>query len=478
MAISSSTEPRYRYYEEAPESITVPVSELLEKIPAEFRQGGGIGNLTGRRLDLACRDLFSGNTPRLQLGILHDLLPDLIRLPEGTDRVHRLSLPAGWLAPHYRLLTRREELPPEPGSMPVAEDKPIITGEPKKEQGSDPKADADDKPASKDSPEPAIAITPHKEKPVTEPSVSGTSGVEAKDAEGKKLATESLPPVPTPPVEPAKIKEEEVQAGIDATPGVVEKKRGFFASLPIFRRHQPARENSPIPSIGEPVRPGFMMTVLSEGKADVPSGTKDSPRESRKESPKESLKAALPESAGGLPKVTGQPAIITAPDIKETSPALERLWKLDPQDLIADPAALQAIFMTEEKLTLDRVMSMAGHLPGLRACVLAHGDQVVCASSAPAGMDLRNLSTQAMNMLTQIKESSEKMGLGAVPAITLHADQGVLSFLHQGELCLLVLHADRGFVPGVRERLQEMLGHLSNAKALPSGTSFQPTLPI
>ena len=186
----------------------------------------------------------------------------------------------------------------------------------------------------------------------------------------------------------------------------------------------------------------------------------------------------MPESAGGLPKVTGQPAIITAPDIKETSPALERLWKLDPQDLIADPAALQAIFMTEEKLTLDRVMSMAGHLPGLRACVLAHGDQVVCASSAPAGMDLRNLSTQAMNMLTQIKESSEKMGLGAVPAITLHADQGVLSFLHQGELCLLVLHADRGFVPGVRERLQEMLGHLSNAKALPSGTSFQPTLPI
>jgi hypothetical protein len=81
-------------------------------------------------------------------------------------------------------------------------------------------------------------------------------------------------------------------------------------------------------------------------------------------------------------------------------------------------------------------------------------------------------------MLAQIRESSSKMGLGAVPAITLHAEQGVLSFLYHGELCLLVLHADRGFVPGVRERLQEMLGYLSNAKALPSGASAQPSLPI
>jgi hypothetical protein len=74
-----------------------------------------------------------------------------------------------------------------------------------------------------------------------------------------------------------------------------------------------------------------------------------------------------------------------------------------------------------------------------------------------------------MTMLAQIRESSAGMGLGAVPAVTLHAEQGALSFLHNGELCLLVLHADRGFIPGVRERLQEMMGHLSEAKpALPS----------
>jgi hypothetical protein len=32
-----------------------------------------------------------------------------------------------------------------------------------------------------------------------------------------------------------------------------------------------------------------------------------------------------------------------------------------------------------------------------------------------------------------------------------------------------VLHTDRGFVPGVRERLQEMLGHLSDARPLLTG---------
>jgi predicted regulator of Ras-like GTPase activity (Roadblock/LC7/MglB family) len=169
------------------------------------------------------------------------------------------------------------------------------------------------------------------------------------------------------------------------------------------------------------------------------------------------------------------PAVTVSPSPSLT---LERLWKLDPQDQLLDPFPLQSLFMTEEKLTLERVLALAGELPGLRACVLAHGDQVVCASNIPSGIDLQTLSGQAVTMLSQIRESSSQMGLGAVPAITLHGEQGILSFLHQGEICLLVLHADRGFVPGVRERLQEMLGHLSLARPLPGGNSVQPSLPI
>jgi predicted regulator of Ras-like GTPase activity (Roadblock/LC7/MglB family) len=179
----------------------------------------------------------------------------------------------------------------------------------------------------------------------------------------------------------------------------------------------------------------------------------------------------MPAEKATVEKVEVMPAVSPAPASDPGSKALavEPLWKLDPQDRLADPSALQALFMTEEKLTLERVISKAGELPGLKACVLAHGDRVLCTSNASTGIDLRTLSGQAMTMLAQIRESSAGMGLGAVPAVTLHAEQGALSFLHNGELCLLVLHADRGFIPGVRERLQEMMGHLSEAKpALPS----------
>ena len=462
MAITKSTEPRYRYYEEAPERISVPVSELLEKIPSEFHRGGDIGDLSGRLLDLACRDLFLGNTPRLPLGTLHDLLPDLMQLPEGSDRAHLLSLPAGWLALHFSVVTRREELPPEPEPMPATKEESLTTRENKEEQSGNSKAGAATRPdskASKGSLEASITLA----LPELKPSAEASSGAVVEGAIVTSLISDKT----------AKTGQKEAPAVVDATQKVMEKKRGFFASLPIFRRHQPLREAFPIASEREPARPSFMIPMQSEGKTASPSKLKELPKESSKES--------VVGPTEPLPKATeqhGQPESIPTPETKETSLTLERLWKLDPQDLIADPAPLQSLFMTEERLSLDRVMAMAGQLPGLRACVLAHGDHVVCASSTPVGMDLRNLSVQAMTMLTQIKESSEKMGLGAVPAITLHADQGVLSFLHQGELCLLVLHSDRGFVPGVRERLQEMLGYLSAARALPEGDAFQPTLPI
>jgi predicted regulator of Ras-like GTPase activity (Roadblock/LC7/MglB family) len=203
-----------------------------------------------------------------------------------------------------------------------------------------------------------------------------------------------------------------------------------------------------------------------ESPAPVPA--EDPPREDVEKRatpvPKTGLFSSLPVFRKNETATEGEPP--RQPAVRESGPppVLERLWKLDPQDELAEADALQSLFMTEEKLTLEKVVSKAGELPGLDACVLAHGDRVICASKAPAGTDLQSLSGQAMAMLSQIRESSEKMGLGSVPAVTLHADRGVISFLHRGELCLLVLHTDRGFVPGVRERLQEMLVHLDDAR--------------
>lgn len=391
----SDTTPRYRYREQAPEVISVPAAELLERLPAELRMEAGKGTASGRLIDLPCSEILRGNVPRITLGRLGELASGLVRVPEGRDLSERINLPPGWIALHFRMATRREELPPEPSG----EETPAVS-----EHVASETSEVPDMVASKV--EGPLGDSEHVSRmPVSSQESSGKRGAVAVIAEEAGVA------------EASHAKEQSSSL-----------KKGFFASMPIFRRAEMAEKPpSPLCPSGSPD---------SSGPVEDPS-----------------------ETAPGN-------------ELVPVSPALERLWKLDPQDELADASALQALFMTDEKLTLEKVVSRAGELPGLDACVLAHGDRVICASKAPAGTDLQTLSGQAMTMLAQIRDSSEKMGLGAVPAVTLHADRGVVSFLHRGELCLLVLHADRGFVPGVRERLQEMLGHLSEARrSLPQPVS-------
>ena len=357
----------------------------MSRLPAEYRQEAQEVS-PDRKLEVTCGELFRGNTPRLPLWMLEELLPDLVRIPEGADREQRVPLPAGWLARYFELNPNSEvewsDLTQSPDRKGVLS---ALTG-------------------YKDTPSPfrnsyRPAPSANSSPPTSE------FGLKAGIAEEERPKQTVLIPAPEPEVV-AEPESPEISAEIKE----VEKKPRFFASLPIFQRHEPSKSEE-IAVLGTP----------EESNVELPAAT-------------------------------------------ETALTLERLWKLDPSDQLADPVALQSLFMTEEKLTLERVLALAGTLPGLRACVLAHGDQVVCASTSPTGIDLQTLSAQATAMPSQIQESSARMGLGAVPAITLHAEQGVLSFLYQGELCLLVLHADRGFVPGVRERLQEMLGHLSTAQ--------------
>ena len=391
---------RYRYYEEAPESLTVPLLELLERLPADCRTGF-LPEETGG-IELPCRELFSGNTPRLALGTLCALLPEVMRLPEGGDRERQVSLPAGWLAAHYRLVAKREEIPSEDttGDAGTAREDTPAKGE-------------------------TVLLPPNQTNQRIE--IAETKEIAGRKASVPDLhvrttscevAVKNLPPIATATADAEETTENPANGW-----------RGVFASMPIFRRKHGDEQPQIIPK----------EHALPE-QAEV-----------------EALEAVVLEHEEPLKNTQDT----------TTTLALEKLWKLDPRDQLTDPSALQALFMTDEKLTLEQVITLAGQLPGLDACVLAHGEQVVCASNAAAGVDLRNLSAQAMVMLGQIRESSARMGLGKVPSVTLHADRGIVSFLHNDELCLMVLHADRGFVPGVRERLQEVLTHLTTARALP-----------
>jgi predicted regulator of Ras-like GTPase activity (Roadblock/LC7/MglB family) len=139
---------------------------------------------------------------------------------------------------------------------------------------------------------------------------------------------------------------------------------------------------------------------------------------------------------------------------------------------IPDQDALQSVFMTEEFLSVDRVVELCGGLPGITSCVLAHGSAVLASHNVPESIDLVSLSAHALEMLAAMRRSAARMGIGAVPAVTIHSEKGPITFFHQDDLCLLVLHKDRGFVPGVREKLQQVVAHLSEASlVLPVGAS-------
>ena len=138
---------------------------------------------------------------------------------------------------------------------------------------------------------------------------------------------------------------------------------------------------------------------------------------------------------------------------------------------LPDQHALQALFMTDENLSTGRVVELCGGLPGIRSCVLTSENEVVASHNIPEGLDIVSLSSNAAAMLRAMHDASAGMGIGEIPAVTLHTARGPLSIFQKEHLAMLVFHSDRGFVPGVREKMTAALTELTSAPlALPSPT--------
>ncbi len=136
---------------------------------------------------------------------------------------------------------------------------------------------------------------------------------------------------------------------------------------------------------------------------------------------------------------------------------------------LPDQNNLQSLFLTDEKLTVRRVVELCGDLPGIRSCVLTREDSVIASHNVPENLDLVAMSSTASKMLAAMQESSSQLGIGEIPALTLHTERGPLSIVQNNRLTMLVIHSDRGFIPGVREKLTAALTELSHAPlALPS----------
>jgi predicted regulator of Ras-like GTPase activity (Roadblock/LC7/MglB family) len=126
-----------------------------------------------------------------------------------------------------------------------------------------------------------------------------------------------------------------------------------------------------------------------------------------------------------------------------------------------DSARLHAIFMTDEPLDLPKTVRMVSELPGLRACFLNTTDGRKLAGTLDDPGKEQAISALALDLFQQARSKLASMQLGRLETITLYYGRDQLSTFIQGKFCLTVLHDNRPFKPGVREKVQAVISELA-----------------
>lgn len=458
---------RYRYWTSPPEFLTIKVADIESAIPkANWKAGGPADKV----FELPASVVFGKNVPRISLHQLAELLPDHVLPSDGVIR-----LPVTRLAGVYHLVEHREELPPE--KIPEVE----IPEAP---------------------PEFFSETTP--DGPVVLPEdpgfSSGAEGLPAGTASGEASFVEPLPaflriekPAPSAPVPPA-VSAPAVDGGLAAPPAppvipdapaasvpsgkVPPRRTGRFVGLPFFRKKstQPVSGSDEV-SEAPFIATGIRLPQMRSAPSAVPVPPQDLvPVPVQEPFVEEPALAAVPDLPAEPAGADAGETVIAEPVPEPRVPPVftmlqtETLSREVRGNEITEQESLQALFLTDENMTVDRVIELCGGLPGINSCVLAHGSVVVAAHNVPEGVDLVSMSAHAADMLRSMRESSARMGVGTVPAVTLHTEKGVISFFHRDDLTMLVFHKDRGFIPGVREKMAAVLGELTKARlTLPVG---------
>lgn len=477
--------PRFRYWTTPPEFLTLRVSDIEAHVPkANWIPGGD----PGRVFQIPAASVLSKNVPRISLRQLADAIPDCVLPSDGV-----IKLPPERLATAYRLVVHSEELPPEVVEEPEAIEPPPPAEEAISEAGDQPSAAG----SGSGAPEAAIPPAPFPTVAEVAPAAAQATIPEASPEAAQEVAPDpaqdAAPGAPEPP-KPA------------PTGKMPPRREGSFIGLPIFRRKSAAPEAPAAPRPNPPFS-GIRLPRVHGSPIPHPAATTDAPEPAEPPArPVEEIagdpaaEAIAPEPAepsarpveeiasdAAAEAIAPEPAEPPVQPVEEiasdlASQEIPREWEpvrvLHTETMsdrshdqeITEQGPLQALFLTDEEMTVGRVIELCGGLPGINSCVLAHGSLVVASHNVPEGVDLVSMSAHAAEMLQAMRESSARMGVGTVPAVTLHTEKGVISFFHRDDLTMLVFHKDRGFIPGVREKMAAVLGELTKARlTLPVG---------
>ena len=464
--------PRYRYFSTPPKTVTIPLADLAAQIPAEARTAQFS---EFHSVELPCSDILQGPVPKIRLSKLAEVLPEAVKT-EVADPL--LRLPVARLAANYRFINTEE----------LIEDKPLPPLEPMPDFSSQAElADELDLPPNEFSPA-DLTFAP---KDFTPPAL-------VSPPPAPPATAEFVPPGPMPPPPAAT-----APVPVAEAPKPAKKP---FSLLPMFRRKETAASEpeppSPIPAPVES-RPRVeipkqrsVLPPITARVAEAAAAIPMQPAPHQALEPPNFTPSKEPSAPAPTIESYEEPEISQdSPPEAPTSPAKEEppmagttfqpapseesaaVW-VETEHLpkspvgrsveIPDQDGLQSVFMTEDVLSVERVLELSGGLPGIKSCILSHGSTVLASHNVPDTIDLVSLSANAVEMLKAMRQSVAKMGVGAIPAVTIHSEKGPITFFHQKDLCLLVLHKDRGFVPGVREKLQQVVTELARTNlALP-----------
>ena len=100
-------------------------------------------------------------------------------------------------------------------------------------------------------------------------------------------------------------------------------------------------------------------------------------------------------------------------------------------------------------------------MPGLDGCAVMFGDGLRLAGNFPDENEVEGFSAMAPPFFKRAKNFALESGMGTLHSFTFHTDRAPCSFLMHDDICLAVRHTNRGFMPGVREKLEVVVRELA-----------------
>ncbi len=315
------------------------------------------------------------------------------------------------------------------------------------------------------------------------------------DEDAQRLGVSSAPtpsPEPAPPASeaPAAPVEETPQASftdqplspveIPAPTVETETVEKTVRDIPLdLEETAPAETSAPVQdaAVELPISTSVVKDLPAEAVVEPPAAVEPSPLEEalammESTAPVETSKeqaepeAKLPEVMP-MVAVESKPEVAAAPEPAASAPVVVPLKGRDSE--------LQTLFMTEEEIDAKVVVRLVCQLPGVSGCAVMFADGLRLAGNFPEG-DAEGFSAMAPPFYKRTQNFVSELKLGGLKAFTVYTEKDLLSFFMHDDICVSVRHSGRGFLPGVREKLEvvtrEMAGMYSSAKTVSADPSL------